>query len=357
MRKGMFTHIKCARWHVYTLARYIITCTRAHVYTLLAVSLSMVILVGAGLAPALARAPARGASTMITLFDLDSGARPLGMGEAFTGLSDDENALFYNPAALAYRGEEILFNSFYERYFGLTNYGRIAIAKRGMSLGLLIFSACPITQRDEQGRESDTFNYTMIGLAGAYGAKLGELVPVPPPWDRLALGARLKLYRVKTLEPGSGTTLALDPSLMFDFGKLRAGGLELEDLRLGLVLENLLGLPMEFGSGHREPWPLRFRFGGSVALRSLIMASDLESNGTFHLGAEYRLAGLTISGLDQGELALRGGLVLGRRAALNMGLGFKLKNFQIDYAFSTHPQLPLSHILSFTVAFSFDDPS
>jgi hypothetical protein len=295
------------------------------------------------------------AQTMITLFELDNGARPVGMGGAFAALADDENVLFYNPAGLAYLGEEIRVNSFYERYFGLTNYGRLAIAKRKMGLGVLIFSACPITQRDEEGSEIGTFNYTMIGLAGAYGAKLAELTPVPPPLDRLALGVRLKFYRVRTLEPGSGATLALDPALIFDFGRLEMGGMELEALRLGLIIENLLGLPMEFGSGHRESWPLGFRLGGSLAFPNLIVASDLESNGTFHLGAEYRLADLAISDLDRGELALRGGLILGRRAALNMGLGFKLKNFQIDYAFSTHPQLPLSHILSFTMAFNFDD--
>ncbi|MFQ6089827.1 MAG: hypothetical protein ACE5LD_00090 [Candidatus Bipolaricaulia bacterium] len=322
--------------------------TGAHVYTLLAVSLAMVILV----IPTSVQA-----QTMVTLFELDNGARPLGMGGAFTALADDENALFYNPAGLASLGGEIRVNSFYERYLGLTDFGRLAIAKRGMGLGVLIFSACPLTQRDEEGNELDTFNYTTIGLVGAYGAKLGELIPVPPPWDRLALGARLKFYRVKTLEPGNGATLALDPALMFDFGKVMLGGMGLEALRLGLVIENLPGLPMKYGSGHRESWPLGFRLGGSLAIRGLIAAADLESNGTFHLGAEYQMAGLTISGFEGGELALRGGLVLGRRAALNMGLGFKLKSFQIDYAFSTHPQLPLSHILSFTVAFNLDDPS
>jgi len=304
----------------------------------------------------LTAAPAWGQS-MITLFQLEDGARPLGMGGAFAALADDENVIFYNPAGLAYLGEEIRFNSFYERYLGLTDFGRLAIAKRGMGLGLLLFSACPITQRDEEGEEIGTFNYTTIGLIGAHGAKLSELTPISPPWDRLALGARLKFYRVRTLEPGSGVTLALDSALMFGFGRVQMGGMELDYLRLGLILENLPGLPMKYGSGHREPWPLGFRIGGSLALRGLTAAADLESNGTFHLGAEYRMAGLAISGLEGGELALRGGLVLGRRAALNMGLGFELQNFQIDYAFSSHPQLPISHILSFTMAFDFADPN
>jgi hypothetical protein len=226
-----------------------------------------------------------------------------------------------------------------------------------MGLGLLLFNSRPIIRRDEQGNNIGQFTYSAVGLTGAYAITLGELpaaLQLPAGFDRLALGVRLKLYRVKTLQDGSGATLALDPAMMFDFGKLALGGMWLDSLRLGLVLENLLGKAMEFGSGHREPWPLGFRLGGSLALRGLVVAADLESNGTFHLGAEYRLAGLAISGLDQGKLALRGGLVLGRRTALNMGLGFRFKEFQIDYAFTTHPQLPLSHILSFTVGFNLD---
>jgi hypothetical protein len=304
----------------------------------------------------LATTPAS-AQNMITLFDLDSGARSLAMGGAFAGLSDDQNAVFYNPAGLAYLGIETSLSSFYESHFGLTDYGQIAVATSKMGMGVLLFNSRPIVQRDEQGNNVGQFSYSTVGLAGAYGTTLGELpfdMGIPAGLERLALGARLKLYRVKTLQEGSGVTLALDPALMFDFGKLEAGGVELEYVRLGLVLENLLGKAMEFGSGHREPWPLGLRFGSSVAFRELIVAADLESKGTFHLGGEYRFPGIGVEGLGEGDLALRTGLVLGQRASFNLGLGFKLKNFRIDYALATHPQLPISHLLSFTVAFNLD---
>lgn len=295
---------------------------------------------------------------MLTLFELEGGARAAGLGGAFAGLADDENAIFYNPAGLAYLDHHTRFGSLYESHFGLTDFGQMALARESLGLGLLLFNSRPIVQRDEQGNELGQFSYAAVGLAGAYASTLGKLpmpLALPPGLDRLALGARLKLYRVKTLEEGSGATFALDPSMMFDFGRLEAGGLRLDWLRLGLVLENLLGLPMEFGSGHREPWPLSFRFGGSLSLRGLIAAADLESDGTFHLGAEYRLVGLTGLGLEgQGSLALRGGLILGKRLSFSFGLGLGLKGFRIDYAFSAHPQLPLSHLLGFSAALNLD---
>ncbi|MGQ9601278.1 MAG: hypothetical protein ACUVUT_01145 [Candidatus Bipolaricaulia bacterium] len=310
---------------------------------------------------------------MVTLFELESGARAVGLGGAFAGLADDENALFYNPAGLAYLDHLSRFSSLYESHFGLTDFGQLAVSHKGLGLGLLLFNSRPIIQRDEQGKELGQFSYSAVGLAMAYASTLGRL-PIPlrlglgpdlPAFlDRLALGARLKLYRVKSLEEGSGATLALDPSVMFDFGRLEAGGdLELDWLRLGLVLENLLGAPMEFGSGHREQWPLGFRLGGSLALSrrgdrraSLVAAADLESDGTFHLGAEYRLAlaGPALAGLEGWSLALRGGLMLGRRTSFALGLGLALKGFQVDYAFSAHPQLPLSHLLGFSAALNLD---
>jgi len=343
---------------------------------LFVIGLAMVVLTIPAPAQAQAQTPMR-MRTMVTLFDLESGARPLGMGGAFTGLSDDENALFYNPAGLAYLGIETRFSSFYEGHFGLTDYGQMALAARGMGLGVLLFNSRPIVRRDERGEELGRFSYSAVGLAAAYATTLGGL-PLPSPLelelpgglDRLALGARLKLYRVKTLKEGSGLGLALDPSVMFELGRVSAGGLELESLRLGLVLENLLGLPVEFGSGHREHWPLGFRLGGSLSFRGLIVAADLESDGTFHLGGEYRLAGMGMgTGIRKrvtdskagtetgagGDLSIRGGLLLGGgRASFSTGLGLRLNNFRVDYALAAHPQLPLSHLLAFTTAFNLD---
>ena len=37
-----------------------------------------------------------------SFWELGMGARPLALGEAFTGIADDGSALFYNPAGLAW---------------------------------------------------------------------------------------------------------------------------------------------------------------------------------------------------------------------------------------------------------------
>ncbi len=297
---------------------------------------------------------------MITLFDLESGVRPLGMGGAFTALADDENALFYNPAGLAFQQDELIrFDSFWERHLGLASHGRLALAWGRFGLGLAFLNSGPIVERDRQGEEIGTFSYTLLGLAGAYGAKLSELpleLELPRGLEGLALGLRLKLYRVKTLPAGRGATLALEPSLLYSFGGLKLGlGGAIDELRLGLVLESLLGKGMRYGSGHREGWPRRVRVGAALRGPGAAVAADLETDGTFHLGGEYRFklelgpAPVEVEGGGEGrssELALRAGVVLGRQALLTAGLGFYMDRLKVNYALVVHPYLPLSHALS-----------
>ena len=290
---------------------------------------------------------------MITIFDLESGLRPLAMGGAFVGLADDENAAFYNPAGLGFNDSRIRFDSLFERHLGLTSYARVALARGPFGLGLAMLNSGPITERDAQGNEIGRFSYTLFGLAGAYGTKLTTLpFQAPKGLESLALGLRLKLYRVKTLPEGSGSTLALDPALLYSFGGVSLGKLALEDLRLGLVVENLLGPGMSYGSGHREAWARRVRAGVGLIFKQMVLVADLESNGNTHLGGEYRFTEL--KGVD--ELALRAGLLLGNRFAISLGLGLTLSNARFDYALVVNPRLPLSHALALHLELCLDDP-
>ncbi len=60
--------------------------------------LVVVLLVGVSLAGWLGPS-----ATGFTFMKVGVGARPVAMGQAFTGVADDANALFYNPAGLSFQ--------------------------------------------------------------------------------------------------------------------------------------------------------------------------------------------------------------------------------------------------------------
>ena len=292
---------------------------------------------------------------LLSLFDIDMGARPMGMGGAFTGVADDENAPFYNPAGLGFlTGGR--FGSFYEARFGGAGLGGLALTWGNLGGAILFYSLGGITQYSEQDEPVGTFGYGSYAAVSSFGVRPRELALFPgitgglPPG--LALGFNLKFYTVSTLKEGSGSGLTTDSGLLLDLGGLTLGGLALDRLRLGVMIENLLSTGVKYGSGHVERWGIGLRLGASAALleERLIIATDLESTGAFHLGTEYRLGEEAIH-IAGGELALRGGALLGRVLSASVGLGMKVRSFRVDYCLIFYPQLPSSHRLSLTIEF------
>lgn len=309
----------------------------------------LVILIGltlAGLAP-LAQAQEK---TMVSLFEIGAGARPLGLGGAFTALADDENALFYNPAGLGFL-ERMRFGSFYEPRFGAT-LGDLALAGSRFGAGLLFFNLGGLERRDANDKATGTFTYGSTGLVGAGGVRLADL-PLParfklPLFEHLALGLGLKFYQVSALEGGSGSGLALDLGVLWAQG-LAVGGLPL-GLRLGAKVENL-GLPVEYGTGYTETWALNLRLGTAATVRDLTVALDLETRGLIHLGAEYRFTKIGLERFGLGTLALRAGGFIQGGLALTLGFGLQFQNFYLDYTFITYPHAADTHRLAFAAEF------
>ncbi|HIC95725.1 TPA: hypothetical protein EYP12_03740 [Candidatus Bipolaricaulota bacterium] len=286
------------------------------------------------------------AQSLVSLFDIEPGVRPMGMGGAFTGLADDENALFYNPAGLASL-EGIRFGSFYEPRFG-ASFGDLTVVGRGFGGGILFFSLGTITRYDEGDNPGQTFSYGSYGLIGSYALRPGRFFAAIP--KTIAAGLSLKLLQISTLKEGSGSGAAIDWGLLADFGGLALG--PMKALRLGLLLRSLPGLGVEYGSGHKEPWSLGVRFGLSVrVLEALILALDLEGDGAIHLGSEYRFGKLGF-GYGVKELRLRAGGFLRGGLGLTLGLGLKVRSFFIDYAFIAYPRGLEAHRLAFSVDLS-----
>jgi len=271
---------------------------------------------------------------LVSPFDLGMGVRPAGMGEAFTGLADDENALFYNPAALALLNK-LSANTLYESHFGASDFASAALAGRSFGVGFLLFNFRTMDIRDEQDEKAGTFGYSNFGLMGALGMRGLPLLRL----ENLAFGLKLKFLSINTLEEGRGWGLALDPGLMLALGNLGP----LSDVRLGLMLENLLSLGVRYANGRVERWRFGLRLGTSAVIAQRFKAALDFSPGGLHLGGELPIK--TGFGDLFVRLGARGGL------SLSLGLGLKFKNFRIDYAYIAHPQLTDSQRLS--IAFEF----
>jgi len=265
-------------------------------------------------------------ANVAALLEIGVGARPLGMGGAFTGLADDENAVFYNPAALAFL-KDVGLTSLYSRQFQLLDYGVLGVAGRFAGLNLLQLYAGEIGGENEFGNP-DGSHFTYISRAGI--ASLGIA------FGSVAWGVRLKFYQEISGET-SGLGWAIDPAVLVVRGHLR----------LGALLENGLSGGVKFANGHVEGWNPDLRLGGSlsfvplegVALNLLFDLSGILDGGPQgHLGVELWVQGLGVrAGLD-GE-------------AITIGSSVWLKALRVDFAYTAHPQLPDTNRLSLTLRF------
>ncbi len=294
------------------------------------------------------------ARPLVTVFDIGAGVRPVSLGEAFSGLADDEYALFYNPAGLATLtgGRASLL---YQSHFGASTYLSAFGSFGNFGGGLIFFDfgqvPCLTAQnqpcKDSQGKTISSFGYSSFALTVGWGAMMRSLPFLSDLPEGLALGLRIKFASITSFDPVKFQSLSisgvvLDPSFLWDLGAIGP----LARARLGLVLENLLGLA--FGAPTGENFPIGVRLGFSaLALDLVTVSTDFSLNDGLHLGAEYTLPKL--GPLD--TLSMRAGVLTRTGLGFSLGLGIVFSAIQIDYALLFHPDFEGSHWLS--AAFRF----
>lgn len=262
-----------------------------------------------------------------SLFELNVGVRALGMGEAFVATADDEQAVLYNPAGLAFV-ERASVNTLFERRFGASSYASVMGALPQVGAGLAYFDLGGIEQRTNQDEVEGTFGYRQVGLTGAGAVRMDQL---GLGLRNVALGTQLRIATESTVG-GPGFGLALGWGGLF---QARDVGF-LSEIDAGLLVENLPGIGV---SG-----PIRPRLGLAIhPISDLNVAFDLGLPFEFHLGSEFDVP-LPTSLVD---LALRTGLFTrGSDLAFTMGFGVNVSSLRFDYAFMTHSVLAGTHRLA-----------
>lgn len=293
-----------------------------------------------------------------TFLNLGFGARPLGSGEAFVAAADDASALHYNPAGLAYppgddpRGaagayEILASHSLHIQDIRLSQLG---VLKRPWGLSVTHLSLGGIERRASETAAPDgTFGASDLAVGFSFARRVAGV----------GVGGTLKLIR-QTIGEHSASAYAADLGALYRSPRW--------PVSIGAGVANL-GTQVRF-IDRAFPLPTTFRIGATAGLtrrfpHALSIQIDVprDNSPTVRLGLEYlgfgpfalRAGYRTTSGAQR-DAAL--GRAFGSEApslsefyGMFMGVGFRSRLGNMDYALLPYGELGNAHRFSFTLRF------
>ncbi|MDO8735064.1 MAG: PorV/PorQ family protein [Elusimicrobiota bacterium] len=210
-----------------------------------------------------------------TFLKLEQGARPIGMGGAFVGISDSADGLYYNPAGIAQLARKevsFTYSSMYQDIMGSFLSFAIPTEKSG-SFGLAItyLTVDKIEKTNAAGASLGDTNIYNLAAAVYYAKKLNEI----------SLGGGMKFIQ-QDYDAAKGTGIAADIGGLISIIK--------DKLSLGLSVVNI-GPETKIGDV-KNKLPLNIRGGvGFNPIKTLTFGVDLEkpndADNKIHIGGEY----------------------------------------------------------------------
>ncbi|MEW6607706.1 MAG: PorV/PorQ family protein [bacterium] len=269
---------------------------------------------------------AKKGSTGAQVLKLSVGARPAAMGEAFGALADDTNAIYWNPAGLTQLNEKqiIVMHSDWlkEINYGLVGYAQPLANDRTLGLSMMYLGSGDMKKINANGIEEGDFEAKDMVVTASYGWKLSE---------ELSLGASIKAISLK-IDNEKANSFAVDVGFL--------SRTPVENLLIGGALQNL-GSKVKF-INEGDKLPLNVKLGSAYKAMDdrLILLLDInkpvDNDLRLNLGTEYWLTS---------TVALRGGYNSGidEGSGITFGIGFALRNLQLDYAYVPYGDLGKTH--------------
>jgi hypothetical protein len=300
------------------------------------------------------------------------GARNVGLGSASTSLTEDVSQMFWNPAGIALRNDQMQATFSYNKWIADLNHNAFGVSYKladvgTIGIGAIMFGvkgipayrdiapAALVSQQIDMAT-SGTYDYQDLSLQATFARNFS---------DQLSLGITAK-YISESLDDMTKGAFAVDMGSIYNIGAL---GNFLYDWKISARLSNL-------GSGIKyydveSPIPITFSVGTSFKplkdekAGELLIAIDAvkpqDSPQLFYVGGEYTFGGF---------LSVRGGYKLNysgaqddgtsARAAikqsiegLSIGGGVRLEMsgyiLHFDYAMTSMDILDSVHRITLTV--------
>lgn len=270
---------------------------------------ALLLLCALALAPSAAWADANAGTSGATFLRLDQGARPMGMGGAFSALADDASALWWNPAGIARSsftdvliGHTAHIEQITSQVVGIIRPIKLAQFQRAAWGASLTYLSVP-------GIEGMDANKNATGdlVAQSMAGGLAFAAAVSP---EATVGAQVKMIREK-MDSETGSGFAFDAGAQYRKDRIGAG----------IALQHA-GPSFKVG-GVSSPLPMLYRGGVSYALFPRFTVA-LDGEKPSDADSKIRLGG---EAFFTPTLVFRGGFQpmknVGSGAGYSVGFGFK----------------------------------
>jgi len=266
--------------------------------------------------------------------------RTIAMGKAFTGLADDQEAAYYNPAGLTQLLSHNIKTSYLSLFGAQLGYLGYALPTRkfgSFGFSMIYLGSNNIDSRDASGNYLGTFGVTQNCFTFSYAFQ---------PFKPIGFGANLKLMTSKIAQYG---TLGMGGDLglfLFPRGKLT----------FGITCQNLFGPKLKHNNETDEvPITLRSGVGLKLYQDRITIAVDLVKTMLEYTSPEYHVGMEFIPVYP--TLVLRGGV---DRNCVSFGVGVNKDwnkfSLGIDYAAEFHYAssylLPHRHKIGIVINFA-----
>ena len=263
-----------------------------------------------------------------SFLDFGAGARPLGMGKAYTALSEDATGVYWNPAGLAFLIENEI-TAMHAFLFESTNFDFLSyvqpLGSAGtFGVGVVVLSSTGFEETNSLGDVTGSFNDIEAAVLLSYGINI---------LNNLSCGVTAKIVH-QEISSYKDTGIGADVGLLYK---------PAEFLGIGCNVMNALPARIKL-KDDADTYPLNIKFGIAVKMleESLNFTADAEKNLKtaikLHAGAEY---------WPFEFIALRAGL---DEVEITGGIGIRYKGYSLDYAVASQNS-DLSHRVSFSVSF------
>ncbi len=270
------------------------------------------------------------------LLGIENAAKVSALGGAYAGLSDDLNAVSYNPAGLAQiYGTEFQFTHvlyYLDTRINSFTYGQ-RIGKLGIGFKWKMLSA-EDTGRKSSGAKIENFDITMSHYAFGVGFPVAE---------RHRVGFTMNIISEKYEVGGMNnfTEDLSDSGVGFDIGWHYTG---FRGSSYGIVIRNM-------GSGlkpadEEAPFPRQYVAGGAHRMNRFNFLWEAytsnQTNFAWKCGIEANLSD---------NFKARAGLSVITKTDFTLGFGIPYNNWDMDYAFFPHQDMGIVHRISLGVHF------